>query len=386
MKITGIETLCLAWRMPYPITYAKGEYQDREAVLVKVLTDDPDIFGWGESALWGGPHASTVAVIEKELEPLVVGEDPRRPEYLWDKVFHSTYLHGRKGMVIACLSGIDIACWDILGKCAEQPLWRLFGGYGRPVTAYSSSGYYRRDDSVDAFAARVGEARSDGFRGYKMKIGNIAEVPRHEEVPFKVTFDEDIERLSAAREAIGSDRDLMADANCSLTPRTAMRYAEHLERLEVRWFEEPVAPENISGCVELANRTRIAIAGFESETTATTFARLMDASAIQIAQPDVVQVGGLTEFQKVAAYAGLRHLVVTGKNYSTAVGQAATLAVLYAVAHGDYFEEEADPLPWRSEIVSQPYLTREDGRVAPTDEPGLGVAIDEAKLAQWRVD
>lgn len=250
---------------------------------------------------------------------------------------------------------------------------------------YRSSGYYRRDDSVDAFAERVGAAHSDGFRGYKIKIGNIAEVPRHEEVPFKVTFDEDIERLSAAREAIGSDRDLMADANCSLTPRTAMRYAEHLERLEVRWFEEPVAPENISGCTELANRTRIEIAGFESETTATTFARLMDASAIQVAQPDVVQVGGLTEFRRVAAYAGLRHLVVTGKNYSTAVGQAATLAVLYAVAHGDYFEEEADPLPWRSEIVSQPYLTREDGLVAPTDEPGLGVAIDEAKLAQWRV-
>ena len=82
MKITGIETFCLAWRMPYPITYAKGEYQDREAVLVKVTTNDPDIVGWGESALWGGPHATTVAVIEKEIAPLVIGEDPRRPEHL----------------------------------------------------------------------------------------------------------------------------------------------------------------------------------------------------------------------------------------------------------------------------------------------------------------
>ncbi|MBT6511232.1 MAG: mandelate racemase/muconate lactonizing enzyme family protein, partial [Rhodospirillaceae bacterium] len=251
MKITGIETICLAWRMPYPIGFAKGEYQDREAVVVKVLTDDPDIVGWGESALWGGPHAATVAVIEKELAPLVIGEDPRRPEHIWDKVFHGTYMHGRKGMVIACLSGIDIACWDILGKAADQPLWRLLGGYGRPVTAYSSSGYYRRLDSPEALAGRIADARAKGYRGYKMKIGNIPQVNHHEERPYTVSFDQDIARIRAAREAIGSDRNLMVDANCALNPRVAMRYAEELERLEVRWFEEPVAPENVDGCVEL---------------------------------------------------------------------------------------------------------------------------------------
>lgn len=385
MKITAIETFPLAWRMPYPIAYAKGEYQDREAVLVKVSTDDPDITGWGESALWGGPHGSTIAVIEKEIAPLVIGEDPRRPEHVWDKVFHGTYMHGRKGMVTCCLSGIDIACWDIMGKAAGQPLWRLLGGYGRPVTAYHSSGYYRRGDTPDIFAARVAQSRALGYRGYKMKIGNIPQVNHHEERPYTVSFEEDMARIAAAREAIGADRNLMVDANCALNPRVAMRYAEKLEPLDIRWFEEPVAPENIAGCAELASRTRIAIAGFESETTAMTFARLMDAGAIQIAQPDVVQVGGLTEFRKIAAYAGLRSLHVTGKNYSTAVGQAATLAMIYAVPHGDYFEDEADPLPWRNEIVSRPYLTLEDGLAAPTNEPGLGLAIDEEKLKQWMV-
>ena len=385
MKITAIETFCMAWRMPYAIAYAKGEYQDREAVLVKVSTDDPDITGWGESAVWGGPHASTVAVIEKEIAPLVIGEDPRRVEHIWDKVFHGTYMHGRKGMVVSCLSGIDIACWDIIGKAAGQPLWRLLGGYGRPVTAYHSSGYYRRGDTPEAFAARVAESRRLGYRGYKMKIGNIPQVNHHEERPYTVTFDEDIARIAAAREAIGTDRNLMVDANCALNPRVAMRYAEKLEPLEIRWFEEPVAPENVAGCAELAGRTRIAIAGFESETTAMTFARLMDAGAIQIAQPDVVQVGGLTELRKIAAYAGLKSLHVTGKNYSTAVGQAATLAMIYAVPHGDYFEDEADPLPWRREIVSRPYVTLEDGLAAPTDEPGLGLAIDEEKLKPWLV-
>jgi D-arabinonate dehydratase/D-galactarolactone cycloisomerase len=336
--------------------------------------------------MWGGPHAATVAVIEKEIAPLVVGEDPLRPERLWDKVYQGTYMHGRKGMVVACLSGIDIACWDILGKAAGLPLWRLLGGYGAPITCYASSGYYRRDQDLDQFAAFVASAREQGYRGFKMKIGNIPQVSHHEDVPLRMSFDEDIARIAAAREAIGADRNLMVDANCALNPRVAMRYAEQLERLEVRWFEEPVEPENVAGCAELAQRTRVAIAGFESETTAKTFARLMDAGAIQIAQPDVVQVGGLTEMRKIAAYAGLRHLYVTGKNYSTSLGQAATLAMLYAVPNGDYFEWEFDPLPWRGEgFLKAPFFTMEDGMVAATEAAGLGVEVDEEKLRQWQV-
>ena len=385
MKIVDVETVCLAWRMPEPIAYARGEYRDREAVLVRLHTDDPDISGWGESAMWGGPHAATVAVIEREIAPLIVGEDPRRPERIWDKVWRATWMHGRRGMAIACLSGVDIACWDILGKAAGQPLWRLLGGYGRPVAAYSSSGYYRRGETPDDLARRVSQARAAGYRGYKMKIGAVREAEHAEPGPWRVSFEEDLARIRAAREAIGPDRDLMVDANAALSPRAAMRYAEALERLEARWFEEPVPPENVSGAAELASRMRIPIAGFESETTALAFARLMDAGAIQIAQPDVVQVGGLTEFRKIAAYAGLRHLPVTGKNYSTAVGQAATLAMLCAIPNGGDFEDEQDPLPWREGIAAAPCFAMEDGMAWPTDEPGLGLAIDEEKLARWTV-
>ena len=120
MRITGVETIPLSYEMPYPLTYARGEYQTRDALLVKVHTSDPDIFGWGESAMWGGPHAVSAAVIEREIAPLIVGEDPRRPEYLWEKVYQSTYYHGRKGILLACLSGVDIALWDIVGKCAAS--------------------------------------------------------------------------------------------------------------------------------------------------------------------------------------------------------------------------------------------------------------------------
>src|SRR5215470_13795337 len=115
--------------MPYALTYARGEYSVREALLLKVLTDDPAVFGWGESAMWGGPHAVTATVVEREIFPLIEGEDPRRPEYLWEKVFQETYYHR---------------------------------GYG-----------------LDAFAGDVAKARALGFRGYKMKIGNIRQAAHY---------------------------------------------------------------------------------------------------------------------------------------------------------------------------------------------------------------
>ena len=120
MKISRIETFCLHCRMPYPLTYARGEYQEREALLVKVHTDEPGLFGWGEAAMWGGPWATSVAVIERELAPLAIGLDPCRPEFVWERLYQQTYYHGRKGILLACLSAIDIALWDIIGKAAGR--------------------------------------------------------------------------------------------------------------------------------------------------------------------------------------------------------------------------------------------------------------------------
>ena len=130
-------------------------------------------------------------------------------------------------------------------------------------------------------------------------------------------------------------------------------------RSNIRWFEEPVLAEDVAGCAELARRTRIAIAGFETETGRDAFARLIDAGAIQVVQPDIVQVGGITEARKIAAYAQMRHLPFTSKNYSTIVSSAACLHLLYALPNGEYFECDQDPLPWRNEILSaRPFAWR----------------------------
>jgi D-arabinonate dehydratase/D-galactarolactone cycloisomerase len=388
MKITSVETICLRYQMPYALTYARGEYQEREALLIKVHTDQPGLFGWGEAAMWGGPWATSVAVIEKEIAPLIIGLDPRQPEYIWERVYQQTYYHGRKGILLACLSGIDIALWDILGRAVGEPVWRLLGGYGRPLRAYASSGYYRRGYSNADLARDVGKARADGYLGFKMKVGNIAgaiHARTLHETPLRVSFDQDIARVAAAREALGPDLDLMCDATTSLDHKTAMRYADVFEELGVRWFEEPTQPENIVGCAELARHTSIPVAGFETETSKFNFAALMDAGAIQIVQPDVIQVGGITEARKIAAYAQMRHLLFSCKNYSTAVSLAACINLLYGLPNADYFECDIDPSPWQSDILKNPLFTFDHGQVAPFDRPGLGLDINEEQLKKWQV-
>jgi D-arabinonate dehydratase/D-galactarolactone cycloisomerase len=177
----------------------------------------------------------------------------------------------------------------------------------------------------------------------------------------------------------------MCDANASLDTALALRYATVLEQVEARWFEEPTQPENVAGCAALAARTRVPIAGFETETGRDAFARLIDAGAIQVVQPDVIQVGGLTEARKIAAYAQMRHLPFTAKNYSTVVSAAACLHLLYALPNGEFFECDQDPMPWRESLLAAPAWTVADGFAVPSDRPGLGLAIDEAALAAWRV-
>lgn len=384
MKIAAIETFALHHTMPYTLAFARGSYTEREALLVKITTDDGFV-GWGESALWGGPSSVSQIVIEKEIFPLIEGESPLRPEYLWEKVYQETYYHGRKGILLACLSGVDIAIWDIFGKVAGKPLWQIFGGFGRPVESYASSGYYRADRTMDDFANEISGWIARGFKGYKMKIGNTSEVIHAGvtgELPLRRSFEDDMTRIAVARAAAGEGR-LFVDANTSLDAAQAMRYADRLEALDVGWFEEPVQPENIAGAVKVAERTRIPIAGFETETNKFTFKHLIDAGAMQIVQPDVVQVGGLTEARKIAAYAQMCHLSFTSKNYSTVISQAAALSLLYAIPNGRWFEREIDPLPWRDEIVTQPAITIEQGFAMPSDAPGLGVEIDEAALARW---
>ena len=205
-------------------------------------------------------------------------------------------------------------------------------------------------------------------------------------MPLRISFEEDLARVRAAREAVGGDRNLMVDANTSLSSRMAMRYAEALEPLNVRWFEEPTQPEDVEGCAELARRTRIPIAGFETEIR-----------QVPVCAADRCRRGpggrSSTSSRSAAsprparsrAYAQMRHLPVTAKNYSTAVSTAATLQLLFALPNGDYFECDQDPNALRDGITRGSLFSLDDGMVMANEGAGLGLEIDETALRRWRV-
>src|SRR4029453_11947433 len=147
MKIADVRTIPLSYRCATPYASAAGMIMERHALLVEIETDT-GLVGLGEAGSAGGPLASTQVIVEQELKPLLLGEDPLSIEYLWQKMFQRTRQHGRRGIVMHAISGLDIALWDLAGKVAKLPLYRLFGAYRNRVEAYASGGFYQEGKDV----------------------------------------------------------------------------------------------------------------------------------------------------------------------------------------------------------------------------------------------
>jgi L-alanine-DL-glutamate epimerase-like enolase superfamily enzyme len=223
----------------------------RSAVLVKVATDE-GIFGLGEAAYFGGPPLITRMIIEKELKEYLIGEDPLNIEKLWEKMYQRTIKHGRKGAVIASISGIDIALWDIKAKAAKMPLYKLLGGCYEQIRAYASAGFYAEGKGLKELAEEMASYVEEGFTAVKMKIGRLSQ-------------DEDVERVKAVRQAIGDEIDLLVDANNVYTSYQAIKIARKMEAYDIFWFEEPVPAEDIEGSARVAAALDTPVAAGEAE-------------------------------------------------------------------------------------------------------------------------
>lgn len=236
-----------------PFTSSRGWlYRTRGTCLVEIETRD-GVVGWGECY---GPSAVAKAFIDTQLAARVVGRDAFDVEAIWEELYNRIKDYGPKGMSIAAISGIDIALWDIVGKCAGKPVHKLIGGACRTeVKAYATGMYFSDMDRLVAEAVEEAEGHARaGFRAMKMKIG-LGSVRR------------DIERVAAVRRAIGPDIALMVDANHSLSVPAAIRMGRALEELDILWFEEPISPEDIDGYAEVSRALDMAVAGGENEFT-----------------------------------------------------------------------------------------------------------------------
>ena len=387
MKIAAIRTIALSCQVDPPYASAAGVQARRAALLVEIETDG-GIVGIGEAGIGGGV---TAAVIEKDLAPLLVGEDPLLIDGLWQKMFARTRQYGRRGLVMQAMSGIDIALWDIAGKVAKLPVYRLLGGARDRVEAYASGGFYQEGKGVDGIAGEAEGYRARGFKGMKMKVGRNPSTQTHLRELIgnrefcEVEPEEDLARVAAVRRALGPQLKLMVDVNCAWSPAIAIAMGRAMEPHNLYWIEEPVATDDIDGSAEVARALATPIAGYETELGLYGFRELIQRGAVDIIQPDLAWSGGFSECRRIAAFAQAHHKMVAPHAFAGAVNLVAALHFAAAVPNGLVLEWDQNPNAIRDELLKEPLKLEADGTVRPPERPGLGIELDPKAVERYRV-
>ena len=392
MRITNIRCIPVECHLPQPVYDANYIMATKPALLVEVTTDE-GLVGLGEAAHFGGPLRSTRIVIEGELQGHLLGEDPRDVERLWEQMHQRGYKHGRGGILIAAMSGIDIALWDLRGKMTGLPLWRLLGGYRRRVPAYATGGFYAEGKGIRELCAEMEAYCRHGFRAVKMKVGRNSQIEgsplramAHRGVA-EVSLAEDLARVQAVRKAIGPEVRLMIDANGAWDVGTAVKMGRAFEPSDIYWYEEPVCPDDLLGSAEVASKVAIPVAGYETCSYGrVSFRDYIMARALHFVQPDVAWAGGLTESLKIAHMAQAWHLPFAPHIHGSAVAVAAAAHLLGAVPNASMAEMVFPAHPLMAELVKEPLVVDSTGHIELTDRPGLGIELDPEVVTKYQVD
>jgi L-rhamnonate dehydratase len=388
MKIKEIRTRVVRWRgktVPLPPHFCTNPMDLLELpeasmstftfhgwLVVEIFADN-GLVGIGNAAL--APQV-TKQVIDLYLKPLLIGQDPWDLEFLWQHMYRRTMAFGRKGIGMAAISAVDIALWDILGKSARQPVYRLLGGRtNQRIPVYASRLY---SIELGKLAAEAKRYKKEGYKAMKLRFGwgptDGAEGMQH-----------NIDLVRTVRQAVGDGIDVMADAYMGWTLDYAKRMLPLLEPFHLRWLEEPVIPDDIHGLAELKSYGRIPIAGGEHEFTLYGFRDLLEARAVDYIQFDTNRVGGITQARKIAALA---------ESYSVPViphaGQMHNYHVVMASLNSpmaEYFPivdvEVGNELFW---YIFNGEPKAKDGFVdLDENTPGLGLTINESALSKFEV-
>ncbi|WP_306119034.1 MULTISPECIES: galactonate dehydratase [unclassified Roseitalea] len=371
MKITAVQTFVCNAVM-------------RNWVFVRVQTDQPGLYGWGEATLeW---HTRSVVGAIDDLADLVIGEDPLRIEHLWQMMFRQHFWHGTGIVRSTAISGIDIALWDIAGKHFGVPCHRLWGGPVRDhIRLYCHLGGGRmRDfyetpvDNAARFAELAREAVENGYGAFKsMAIPptQVAEGNRAVAAAERA--------VGAMREAVGDDIDIMVDAHARQSPSMGRRFAEALEPFGLFFLEEPCWPETLQGLADIRARVATPIATGERLTHLSQFHALFQAGGCDIVQPDISHCGGLSAARKIAALAEVHRIGLAPHNPQGPVSTAASIE--FGLSQPDYVicETVSADVPWRDEVIAASHSVDKVRRLAlPGDAPGLGIELDLDAIAR----
>ncbi len=366
MKITAIETV---------VCHAKM----RNWVFVKVLTDQPGLWGWGEATLeW---HTRSIVGALADLSELLVGEDPSRVEHLWQMMWRQHFWHGSGVVRSTAIAGIDLALWDIIGKIHDAPLHKLWGGPVRDyVRLYCHLGggnldsfYNTPVDNAKQFAELAAEAVADGYTAFKsmavpptMPVEGLSAVKAADAC------------VSAMRDAVGDDIDIMVDCHARPSPAMGMQFAKALDPYGLYFLEEPCWPENLTSLAAINAAVATPIATGERLTHLAAFRDLFAVRGCEICQLDLTHCGGFSEARRIAALADAHRIALAPHNPQGPVSTAASIEFGFSQPSYIICESVHADVPWRTDIVEEGFIVDPKTRtVLPNTKPGLGISIDE---------
>jgi len=373
-RIKDISVTPLAYELGAAKAYgsSRGKTPRRVCGLVELETEN-GVIGIGEA--WG-PGQITRAYLET-IRSYYVGRDVFDHELVWPDIQARHYHMGIQNQLVACVSGIDMAAKDAIGKILNLPLCKLLGGQARDAVPVYASGGYVTDDPANELARQLERVAERGYAAYKIKIG--------------MGIASDIERCELARRIIGPRAKLMVDINGNYTADLVIASMRAVERFDIEFVEEPLPPQDYDGYEFLQQRLTVPVAVGEAHYTVHDFDRLARPRRCDVLQPDLSLCGGLQQGRAIAMLAQLHNLRLSPHVWGGVIGLAAALhymAALPATPHSDH-----DPAPWllehdvgenglRDQLLTEP-LGAKDGFIAVPTGPGLGITLEPAAVKRF---
>jgi L-alanine-DL-glutamate epimerase-like enolase superfamily enzyme len=366
MKITGMETDVLRFP-PGKIYYdAIHEFGAEGGAVVLRLQTDAGITGWAESTfgtMTGAPEVLQT-ILQKELKPILVGQDPAFPRRLRSDMWKALEYAGVQGMNTFAISTVEIAIWDIVAKAFGVPGYKILGAYQDTCPAYSMCGwYYPNDDDLSQYKKAVESAFEEGFSGAKIKVG-------------RSSLQDDERRIKLAMEIAGPSRRIMVDANQKFLVPEAIQRGRVYQQMGAYWYEEPLVPYDHAGYAQVAEELEIRIAGGENEYTKYAFADLIQRRCVDVVQPDARRAGGISEWMEIAAIADAAKLPVASHG-----GGPVDLQVLLCMPNAIYMESGS----FKGTGSTLERLRMVNSSVLAPERPGMGSELRPEYLQKFKV-
>ncbi|SFL24939.1 mandelate racemase/muconate lactonizing enzyme family protein [Geodermatophilus ruber] len=370
MKIVRVEAIPLGSPLDEQLRWGAMVVGVKGGIVVRVETDG-GVVGLGEAGFSAEYFPTVGPIVNDQLAPMLVGQDPRDIAALWQQMLDATHMWGRRGIETYALSGVDIALWDLLGKVSGQPVYRLLGAAKSTVRAYFAPSLKPTQDIVEECRRAV----ADGFTAMKLRATR--------------RLRETVDLVASVRDAVGVDIEIMVDGNMSFDRRTALALARELEQLGVSFLEEPILSRSLTQYVDdhswLADRVSLRLAGGESLLTRYEYLDLLSRRTFDVLQPDCTSVGGISEAKRIADMASawniecVPHIACSS---GTGISLAAGLHLILACTNAPLIEFDAYGGPGWDGLLVEPHAVQ-DGHLGADDRPGLGVELADDAIARF---